>query len=102
MGKVAAQWTDERLNDLASTLEPVPAHVAVLDATVKHFEHVVAALDPVPAQLAVLTATVDRLTDETRTLREELAATHRQLMQISWGLVSALVGAATAVIVALV
>jgi hypothetical protein len=102
MGKAAAQWTDARLNDLASALEPVPAHVAVLDASVKHFEHVAAALEPVPAQLAVLTATVDRLADENRTLREELAATQRQLMQIGWGLVSALVGAATAVIVALV
>ena len=102
MGKAVAQWTDARLNDLASALEPVPARVAVLDASVKHFEHVVAALEPVPAQLAVLTAAVERLADENRTLREELAATQRQLMQIGWGLVSALVGAATAVIVALV
>lgn len=102
MGKVAAQWTDARLNDLASALEPVPARVAVLDASVKHFERVVASLEPVPAQLAVLTATVDRLADENRALREELAATQHQLMQVAWGLVSALVGAATAVIVALV
>jgi hypothetical protein len=41
------------------------------------------------------------LTDENRTLRAELAATQRQLMQIAWGLVSALIGAASAVIVAL-
>ena len=102
MGKAIAQWTDARLNDLASALEPVPERVAVLDASVKHFEHVAAALEPVPAQLAVLTATVDRLVDENRALREELAATQLQLMQIAWGLVSALVGAATAVIVALV
>jgi hypothetical protein len=102
MGKAVAQWTDARLNDLASALEPVPAHVAVLDASVKHFEHVVAALEPVPAQLAVLTATVDRLADENRTLRAELAATQRQLVQMAWGLASALVGAATAVIVALI
>jgi hypothetical protein len=102
MGKAVAQWTDARLNALASALEPVPAHVAMLDASVKHFEHVAAALEPVPAQLAVLAAIVDRLEDENRTLREELAATHRQLVQIAWGLVSALVGAATAVIVALI
>jgi outer membrane murein-binding lipoprotein Lpp len=102
MGKAVAQWSDARLNDLASALEPVPAHVAVLDASVKHFERVVAALEPMPAQLAVLTATVDRLADENRTLREELAATQRQLTQIAWGLVSALIGAAIAVIVALV
>jgi hypothetical protein len=61
MGKVVAQWTDARLNDLAAALEPVPAKVAVLDATVRHVDHLAAALEPVPAQLAVLTATVDRL-----------------------------------------
>jgi hypothetical protein len=37
MGEVVAQWTDARLNDLAAALEPVPAKVAVLDATVRHF-----------------------------------------------------------------
>jgi hypothetical protein len=31
----------------------VPAKVAVLDATVRHFDHLAAALEPVPAQLAV-------------------------------------------------
>jgi hypothetical protein len=102
MGKLVAEWTDARLNDLAAALEPVPAQVAVLDATVRHFDHLAAALEPVPAQLAVLTATVDRLADENRALRGELAATQRQLLQIAWGLVAALIGAATAVIAALV
>jgi hypothetical protein len=102
MGKLVAEWTDARLNDLAAALEPVPAQVAVLDATVRHFDHLAAALEPVPAQLAVLTATVDRLADENRALRGELAATQRQLLQIAWGLVAALIGAATAVIAAVV
>jgi|SRR5829696_7101737 len=102
MGKAVAQWTDARLNDLAAALEPVPAQVAVLDATVRHFDHLAAALEPVPAQLAVLTATVDRLAEENRALRGELAATQRQLLQIAWGLVAALIGAAAAVITALV
>jgi hypothetical protein len=102
MGKVVAQWTDARLNDLAAAIEPVPARVAVLDATVRHFDHLAAALEPVPAQLAVLTATVDRLADENRALRGELAATQRQLLQIAWGLVAALLGATAAVITALV
>ena len=102
MGKMVAQWTDARLNDLAAALEPVPAKVAVLDATVRHFDHVAAALEPVPAELAVLTATVDRLADENRTLRGELAATHRQLVQIAWGLLAVSIGAASAIIAALV
>ena len=54
-----------------------------------------------PAQLAVLTATVDRLADENRAVRAELAATQRQLLQIAWGLVAALLGATAAVIGAL-
>jgi hypothetical protein len=101
MAKATAHWTDERLDQLAATLEPVRAQVAVLDATVKHLDHVAAASEPVPAQLAVLAATVDRLADDNRTLREELTATQRQLTQIAWGLVAALIGAAAALVTAL-
>ena len=102
MRNAVAQWPDERLNDLAAALEPVPAQVAVLHATVKHLAHVATALEPVPAQLAVLAATVDRLADENRALRVELSARQRQLVQIAWGLVAALLGAAAALIAALV
>jgi ABC-type transporter Mla subunit MlaD len=98
MRKAVEQWTDARLNDLADALEPVPAQVAALDATVKHLDHVAAALTSLPAQLAVLAATVDHLADENRALRAELAATQRQLLQIGWGLVAALLGAAAALI----
>ena len=101
MGKATANWTDARLDQLATAIEPMRAQVTVLDATVRHLDHVVATLEPVPAQLAVMAATVDRLADENRALREELAATQRQLLQIAWGLVAALVGAAAALITAL-
>jgi hypothetical protein len=126
MGKTAATWTDARLDDFADALaplpaevamlkatvshwdhvaaafEPVPAEVATLKATVNHWEHVAAALEPVPGSLTVLTAAVERLTDENRALRAELAATQRQLLQIAWGLVAALVGAAAALVSVLV
>jgi hypothetical protein len=102
MPKVAEEWTDARLNHLAAALEPVPAHLAALDASVEHMHQLAAQLTPVPAQVAVLTATVDRLAEENRTLRQELAATERQLAQIAWGLVAALLGAAAALIAALV
>jgi hypothetical protein len=102
MGKAIAQWTDARLSELAAALEPVREQVAALDATVKHLDHVAVALEPVPARLAVLAATVDRLADENRALRGELAATQRQLLQIAWGLVAALLGAAAALITTLV
>jgi hypothetical protein len=99
MGRAVNQWTDERLNDLADALEPVPVQVAVLDATVKHLA---VSLAPVPTEIAALTATVDRLTEENRALRADLASTQRLLMQVAWGLVAALLGAAAALITAMV
>jgi hypothetical protein len=56
----------------------------------------------VPAQLAVLAATVDRLAEANRALRVEFSDMQRQLVQIAWGLVAALLGAAAALIAALV
>jgi hypothetical protein len=99
MAKAVGQWTDRRLDDLAAALEPVPAQVAVLDATV---QHLVAAMDPVPAQLAALTAIVERLADDNRALRGDLATTQRQLFQMAWGLVAALLGGAGALLAALI
>jgi hypothetical protein len=102
MGKAGVSWTDARLDDMADALAPLPAEVAVLNATVNHWDHVVAALEPVPANVAVLAAAVERLTEENRAVRVELAATQHQLLQIAWGLVVALIGAAAALISALV
>ena len=102
MAKATAHWNDERLDEFAAALEPVPVQVAVLEATVKHFDHLAAEMEAIPAQLAVLTAAADRLADENRALRQELAVTQRQLLQIAWGLVAALVGATAALIAGLV
>jgi hypothetical protein len=99
MSRAVTQWTDERLDDLADALEPIPVQVAVLDATVKHLA---VALEPVPAQLAVLAATVELLTEENRALRAELSSTQRQLLQVAWGLVAALLGAAGAIFATMV
>jgi hypothetical protein len=78
MRKAAAHWSDERLDDLAAALEPVPARVAVLEAM------------------------VDRLMEENRVLRTELATTQRQLLQVAWLLVGAMVGGAGALLAALI
>jgi hypothetical protein len=98
MGKGVAEWTDRRLNDLAAALEPVPARVAVLEATVGHLTE---ELESVPAELAVLAAAVDRLAEENRMLRAELATTQRYLLQMSCAFVAALLGGAGAIIAAL-
>jgi hypothetical protein len=99
MSKAVGKWTDGRLTDLAAALEPVPSQVAVLEATV---DHLTAAVEPIPAQLAALTATVDRLADENRALRAELAMTQRELLQIAWVLLAAMLGGAGAIIAALI
>jgi hypothetical protein len=77
-------WTDERLDDLA------------------------AALRPVPAQLARNTEAVERLTDEMRSMRTDLSALRgdfsamqRQLAHIGWALAGALVGVLGAFLVTL-
>jgi uncharacterized protein YoxC len=102
MSRLVEEWTDARLNDLAAALEPIPVKVAVLTGAVEHLGELANTLQPLPAQVAVLTASVERLADENRALREDLAATQRQLMQVAWGLVGALLGAAAALIAALV
>jgi cell division protein FtsB len=102
MAKTVEEWTDARLDHLAAALEPLPVRLATLDATVEHVRQLAVELAPLTSQLAVLAATVDRLADENRALREELAATQRQLVQIAWGLVTALLGAAAALLATLV
>jgi|SRR5215216_3375006 len=99
MTKAAGYWTDARLDNLAAALEPVPAQVAVLGATV---DHLTASLEPVPTQIAVLAATVELLAEENRGLRAELATLQRQLLQMAWGLVAALLGGAGALLAALI
>jgi hypothetical protein len=78
MSKAVAHWSDERLNHMAAALEPVPARVAVLEAI------------------------VERLIDENRVLRAELATIQRQLLQVAWVLVGALLGGAGALLAALI
>jgi hypothetical protein len=78
MTKAGAHWSDRRLDDLAVALEPLPARVAVLEAM------------------------VERLMEENRVLRTELAATQRQLLQVAWLLVGAMVGGAGALLAALI
>jgi hypothetical protein len=78
MAKAVAHWSDERLDDLAAAVEPLPARVAVLEAAVA------------------------RLVEENRSLRTELATIQRQLLQVAWLLVGAILGGAGALIAALI
>jgi hypothetical protein len=78
MTKAVAHWSDERLDDLAAALEPLPTRVAVLEAT------------------------VERLVDENRALRSDLLTIQRQLLQVAWLLVGAMLGGAGALVAALI
>jgi hypothetical protein len=78
MPKAVAHWSDERLDDLAAALEPIPTRVAVLEAT------------------------VERLIEENRGLRTELVTIQRQLLQVAWLLVGAMLGGAGALVAALI
>jgi hypothetical protein len=98
MAKPAAEWTDARLDDLAASLAPVPGQVATLGATLHHLDRAVEELEPVPGQVAVLEFEVRRLADENRVLRSELVAMQRQLFQVAWGLVAAMIGAVAALL----
>jgi chromosome segregation ATPase len=76
-------WTDERLDDLAATLRPLPA------------------------QMARNTEALERITDEMRSMREEMAAvradlsaSQRQIAQIGWAMASAVVGLLIALMIA--
>jgi prefoldin subunit 5 len=102
MSKAVQEWTDERLNDLAASLQPVPPQVAMLAASVAHLDHLMTQLQPVPPQIAVLAAGMEQLAIENRALRSELAAVQRQLIQISWALMAAMLGASAAIVGALV
>jgi hypothetical protein len=78
MTKAVAHWSDERLDDLAAALEPLPARVAVLEAI------------------------VERLVEENRALRNDLLTIQRQLLQVAWLLVGAMLGGAGALVAALI
>jgi hypothetical protein len=78
MRKAAAHWSDDRLDDLAAAMEPLPARVAVLEAI------------------------VERLAEDNRLLRAEIATIERALLQMGWMLVAALLGGAGALLAALI
>jgi hypothetical protein len=76
-------WTDERLDDLAATLRPLPAEMAQLRA-----------------ELVRVTSAVEHLVEQNRAIRADLSAVHRLIAQIGWGLFAALAGVLVTLVVA--
>ncbi|TMK63075.1 MAG: hypothetical protein E6G07_02035 [Actinobacteria bacterium] len=89
-------WTDERLNDLAATL----------DTSVKLVHDEIRALrEDTRQELRGLREEVREdfrdLRQDIRDLRADFSAWQRQIAQIGWALAAALIGAVVAIIIAL-
>jgi hypothetical protein len=74
-------WTDERLDDLAASLRPLPAEVARLSE-----------------QLASNNAQLASNTEELRLIRQDLLALHRMLAQIGWAFAFAVLAALVGIV----
>ncbi len=98
-------WTDERLDDLATALRPLPGEVARISGT----------LDRVTVELSDIRSEMREMRTEMRTeiremrselhgemtaLRGDFGAQQRQLAQIGWAMVGTLIAGIVAVIVA--
>lgn len=83
----AEPWTDERITELAAALGPLHVRVAELTEAVHHLQEETRSLR-------------QDLNGETLELRQELAAAERQLVQLAWGIVAALIGGLLAVLAA--
>jgi hypothetical protein len=75
-------WTDERLDDFAASLRPLPAEIASLRVEMASIRGDRASMR---AELAHLAQRVDSNTEEIRLLRQDVSALQRQLAQIGWG-----------------
>jgi hypothetical protein len=81
-------WTDERLDDLAASLRPLPAEVARLSEEVARSS----------VQIAANSAQIANNTEELRRIRQDLLALHRMLAQIGWVLAFAVLAALVGVL----
>jgi chromosome segregation ATPase len=85
-------WTDERLDDLAATLRPLPAQMA------RNTE----AIERVTEELRSMRADMSAMRSDLGALRADFSASQRQIAQIGWTMATALVGVLIALIVAVV
>jgi septal ring factor EnvC (AmiA/AmiB activator) len=96
-------WTDERLDDLAATLRPLPAQMA---RNTEAVERVTEELRSMRSEMAAMRADhradFAALRDDLGAVRADLSASQRQIAQIGWAMSTALVGLMIALIIAAV
>ena len=78
-------WTDERLDDLAATLSPLPAQVARNTEAIDRMSIEMRAMRQEMREMR------GEMREEMRAMRADLLATQRQMTQIGWGFAAALV-----------
>jgi hypothetical protein len=89
-------WTDERLDDLAAALRPLPAQMA------RNTEAIERLTEETRSLRADMRADMSAMRDDLAALRSDFTASQRQIAQIGWALSTALVGVLIALIVAVV
>jgi predicted nucleic acid-binding Zn-ribbon protein len=87
-------WTDERLDDLAATLRPLPAQIA---RNTEAIERLGEEMHSMRGEMAALRSDSRA---EFAALRADLSASQRQIAQIGWAMATALVGLMIALMIA--
>ncbi len=92
-------WTDERLDEFATALRPLPQEVGRLAAAVEHRARETAHLgDEIGSSRTDVRTEIGFVRDDVRSLREEFSAFQRQFAVIGWSVVAALIGVLAAVL----
>ena len=85
-------WTDDRLDDLAATLRPLPQQVARLEGAVERLAE----------EMRVTRQEMQAMRQEMLAMRMDNQAFQRHLAQIGWGLAGSLAVAMFALVISLV
>lgn len=99
-------WTDNRLDDLAATLRPLPQEVARIGGAVEGLTEETRSMREdmrsMRADMRSMREDIRSVGDDMRSMREDQSAFQRQLAQIGWSLAGALAAAMFALVIALI
>lgn len=85
-------WTDERLDDLAATLRPLPGEAA------RNTE----AIERATEEMRFMRADLSTMRADLAAFRSDFSASQRQMAQIGWAMATSLVGVIIAAVVAVI
>jgi hypothetical protein len=85
-------WTDERLDDLAATLRPLPAQMA------RNTE----AIERITEDIRAMRGDMTAMRADMAALRSDFSSSQRQIAQIGWAMATAVVALLIALVIAAV